>query len=113
MPSLDPIDGTEAGPDGSISINEVVARVKCELYDATRDIRRDYWWFRYWGAKVDLDLIVNEQAGLTPSVAFVEPYAPFASKVLGNMSQSFSLGLTGGLTSNAIRTETVSFSATF
>ena len=113
LPSLDPIDGTQAGPDGSISINEVVARVKCEVYDATRDIRRDYWWFRYWGAKVDLDLIVNEQAGITPSVAFVEPYAPFTSKVLGNISQSFSLGLTGGLTSNAIRTETVSFSATF
>ena len=73
LPSLDPIDGTQAGPDGSISINEVVARVKCELYDATRDIRRDYWWFRYWGAKVDLDLIVNEQAGITPSVAFIEP----------------------------------------
>ena len=113
LPSLDPIDGTQAGPDGSISINEVVARVKCELYDATRDIRRDYWWFRYWGAKVDLDLIVNEQAGLTPSVAFISPYAPFTSKVIGNISQSFSLGLTGGLTSNAIRTETVSFSATF
>ena len=113
LPSLDPIDGTEAGPDGSISINEVVARVKCELYEATRDIRRDYWWFRYWGAKVDLDLIVNEQAGLTPSVAFLTPYAPFTSKVLGNISQSFSLGLTGGLASNAIRTETVSFSATF
>lgn len=113
LPSLDPIDGTQAGPDGSISINEVVARVKCELYDATRDIRRDYGWFRYWGAKVDLDLIVNEQAGLTPSVAFITPYAPFTSKVVGNISQAFSFGLTGGLTSNAIRTETVSFSATF
>jgi hypothetical protein len=113
LPSLDPIDGTQAGPDGSISINEVVARVKCELYDATRDISRDYSWFRSWGAKVDLDLIVNEQAGLTPSVAFITPYAPFTSKVVGNISQAFSFGLTGGLTSNAIRTETVSFSATF
>ena len=113
LPSLNPIEGTQAGPDGSISINEVVARVKCELYDATKDIRRDYWWFRYWGAKVDLDLIVNEQSGLTPSVAFVEPFAPFTSKIIGNISQSFSLGLTAGLTTNAIRTETVSFSATF
>lgn len=113
LPSLDPIDGTQATEDGSISIREVVTRVKCELYDATKDVRRDYWWFRYWGAKVDLDLIVNEQAGLTPSVAFVTPFHPFASKLLGTISQSFSLGVTGGLTSNAVRTETVSFSATF
>ncbi len=113
MPSLDSIDGTQAAEDGSISIREVVARVKCELYGATKDIRKDYWWFRYWGAKVDLDLIVNEQAGLTPSVAFVTPFHPFASKLIGTISQSFSLGVTGGLTSNAIRTETVSFSATF
>jgi hypothetical protein len=113
LPSLDPIDGTQAAEDGSISIREVVARVKCELYDATKDVRRDYWWFRYWGAKVDLDLIINEQAGLTPSVAFVTPFHPFTSKILGTISQSFALGLTAGLTSNAVRTETVSFSATF
>jgi hypothetical protein len=114
-PSLDPIDGTEAGPDGVISINEVVKRVKCELYEATKDVQQEYWWFRYWGAKVDLDLVVNEQAGLTPSVAFLTPLNAhvFPSKLLGSVSQAFSFGLSGGVQSNAIRTETVSFSTTF
>ncbi len=113
LPSLNPIDGTEPAPDGSISINEVVKRIKCELYDATKDVKREYWWFRYWGAKVDLDLVVNEEAGLTPSVAFITPYDVFSSKLLGSFSQSFSLGLNGGLTTNAVRTESVSFTTTF
>jgi hypothetical protein len=113
LPSLEPIDGGEVAPDGSISISEVVKRVKCEIYDATKDVQREYWWFRYWGAKVDLDLVINEQAGLTPSVAFVNPLHQFKDTFLGTISQSFSLGLSGGITGNATRTETVSFSTTF
>jgi hypothetical protein len=113
LPSLEPIDGGEAAPDGSISINAVVKRVKCELYEATKDVQREYWWFRYWGAKVDLDLVVNEQAGISPSVAFVNPLHQFKDTFIGNISQSFSLGLSGGVTGSATRTETVSFSTTF
>ncbi len=112
LPSLDPIEGTQAAADGSIPIRDVVKRVKCELYDATKDVQKEYWWFKYWGAKIDLDLIVNEQAGVTPSLAFLDPL-PTVKNTLGSFSQSFSMGLNGGLTSNAIRTETVSFSATF
>jgi hypothetical protein len=113
VPSLAPIDGGEAAPDGSISINEVVKRVKCEIYEATKDVQREYWWFRYWGAKVDLDLVVNEQAGVTPSVAFLNPLHQFKDTLIGSISQSFSFGLSGGIQSSAIRTETVSFSTTF
>jgi hypothetical protein len=124
LPSLEPIDGGEARPDGSISINEVVKRVKCELYDATRDVKRDYWWFRYWGAKVDLDLVVNEQAGLTPSIAILNPMqtvygtigsqvVPAGQKAFQSFTQTFSLGLSGGYQTQAIRTESVSFSTTF
>ncbi|MBT3071098.1 hypothetical protein KKP04_09470 [Rhodomicrobium sp. Az07] len=113
VPALSPINGTEAREDGSIPINEVVKRVKCEIYDATRDIPKEYAWFQTWGANVDLDLIANESSSITPSVAALDPFTPFRSATLGTFSRGFSLGLGGGVTTTASRTESVSFSMNF
>jgi hypothetical protein len=54
-----------------IAISDVVERVKCDLADALPDPYK-YPWMANWVAKVDLTLIINEQAGLTPTVSFVD-----------------------------------------
>jgi hypothetical protein len=113
VPALSPINGTEALEDGSIPINEVVKRVKCEIYDATRAIPKEYAWFETWGANVDLDLIANESSSITPSIAVLDPFTQIRTATLGTFSRGFSLGLGGGVVTTASRTESVSFSMNF
>jgi hypothetical protein len=97
----------------SIPIYKIVERVKCEILDAVKDPlnvaayaaahhrRSRYSFLKSWTAKIDLTLIVNDQAGVSPNFSVI-PTVPTAA-------QSFALGLVGGVTGQAIRTETLSF----
>jgi hypothetical protein len=58
-----------------------------------------------WTAKVDLTLITNDQSAITPTASFLKPL-PAA---VGNVAQSFTFGVGGGITANALRNETMSF----
>ena len=69
-----------------IAISDVVERVKCDLADALPDPYK-YPWMANWVAKVDLTLIVNEQAGLTPTVSLVKFRGPAQSGSLAAASR--------------------------
>ena len=112
VPDLDPT--TE-----SVPIYQIVERVKCELVKAVSEPLADakkngsksrYWFLPSWNAGVDLTLVVNNQAGVSPSVSFIEPLtlASLAGRVT-NMSRSASLGVGAGATTQAIRTDEMSF----
>jgi hypothetical protein len=69
----------------SIPIYKIVERVKCEVlgavkgpldaaaYAAAHKERSRYAFLEKWTAKVDLTLIVNDQSGISPTVALVDP----------------------------------------
>ena len=92
-----------------IAISDVVERVKCDLADALPDPYK-YPWMANWVAKVDLTLIINEQAGLTPTVSFVDLRHTAAVPGVGNVLQNFIVGASAGATTTAVRTDSLSFS---
>src|SRR5262245_36039018 len=104
----------------SVRIVDVVKRVKCDIYDAfTEDTgngrrlvsdREGYKWLENWTAQVDLNLLVNNQSGLTPAATIIDPLHQVAIPRVGTFSQSFTLGLGGGVNTTAARTETITFS---
>src|SRR5207253_4370863 len=91
-----------------IAISDVVERVKCDLADALPDPYK-YPWMANWVAKVDLTLIINEQAGLTPTVSFVDLRHTAAVPGVGNVLQNFIIGASAGATTTAVRTDSLSF----
>jgi hypothetical protein len=93
----------------SIAISDVVERVKCDLADALPDPYK-YPWMAGWVAKVDLTLVINEQAGLTPTVSFVDLRPNAVVPGVGNIAQSFIFGAAAGATTTAVRTDSLSFS---
>jgi hypothetical protein len=96
--------------DGNrIAISDVVERVKCDLADALPDPYK-YPWMANWVAKVDLTLIINEQAGLTPTVSFIDLRPNAIVPGVGNFAQSFFFGAAAGATTTAARTDSLSFS---
>src|SRR5437762_7764212 len=92
-----------------IAISDVVERVKCDLADALPDPYK-YPWMANWVAKVDLTLIINEQAGLTPTVSFIDLRPNAVVPHVGNIAQNFIFGAAAGATTTAVRTDSLSFS---
>jgi hypothetical protein len=112
-PKLRPIAGSESDPQAnpkSISINEVVKRVKCEIFDSVK-YRTNYDWFNKWTVQANLTLVVNDLSQVTPGLTFTQPLtlANIANRV-SNFPRSASLGVGGQVSGNAFRTEIVSFS---
>jgi hypothetical protein len=110
VPALQSLAGSEPDPNNtnpkSISINDVVVRVKCELRDSIESrTGPDYDWISKWTAQADLQLAVNDQSSLAPGAVFTQPL-----KTIGNVSQSASLGIGASASTTAARTEIVSFS---
>jgi hypothetical protein len=65
-----------------------VQRVKCELAYAVEPYLRQsqqYDWFQRWTAGVDLNLVVTDSAGLSPSVSFVNPLPQAVLKNIGSL----------------------------
>jgi hypothetical protein len=96
----------------SVPISEIVERVKCEIWLATTEEIADphFAFLSNWDATVDLTLIINDQSGLNPGVSIVDPLKSITLANKGTFNQSFTLGLGGGVTGQAILTDTVSFS---
>jgi hypothetical protein len=97
------------------SIEQIVARVKCDLESAVspylldRDMR--YEWFKSWTAQANLNFIVNDQIGLTPGATFTQPLTTASISLrVTNAARSWNLGVGAGLTTTASRNETVTFS---
>ncbi|TWB93037.1 hypothetical protein FBZ93_11176 [Bradyrhizobium macuxiense] len=103
----------ELEQDG-VSISEIVQRVKCELAFAMPDPQPPYptgryQWMRDWTAKVDLTLITNNQASLTPSIAVLHQMPPAVLTGIGTFGQMFGASGGGGVATTAIRNESLSF----
>jgi hypothetical protein len=119
VPSLDGATGTA---ESNILVRDIVRRVKCEIsdaFDAKVEDRR-FYWLQNWTAKVDLTLMVNEQAGLSPSVAYTKFFpnafnfdagsSSLTSKVISPVAQFFTLSAGANLSEQAQRAETITFS---
>ena len=64
---------------------------------------------REWTAKVDLTLMTNAQAAVTPSFMWTKLLDTVAIHNVGNIAQSATLGIGGGVDTTAVRTEILSF----
>lgn len=116
VPELEGIAGSRPNDNAnpkSISINDVVRRVKCEIRDSVADRvgKRDYPWFDKWTIQADLTLLVNQQSGISPGITLSHafPLGNIPGRIT-NAPRSVSLGLGGGISTTAVRTEIVSFS---
>jgi hypothetical protein len=92
--------------EDGIAISEIVQRVKCEIAYAIPKPEGKwptgrYQWLRNWTAKVDLTLITNDQSVISPGASWILP--------LRKLGETFTIGAGGGLTNNAIRNESLSF----
>lgn len=115
-PDLRPI-ANSSDPDqvknpGSISINEVVKRIKCEIRDSIADrLGKDYGWFQKWTITADLQLAVNDNSQISPGLVLTHQFLlGNIPQRVSNFGQSSSLGLGGQVSTTATRTEIVSFS---
>lgn len=115
VPDLHPIAGSSE-PDekhrGSISINEVVKRIKCEIRDSIAErLGPEYKWFSKWTVSADLSLAVNDNSQISPGAVFTHQFllGDIAGRAT-NVAQSSSLGIGGQASTTATRTEVVSFS---
>ena len=96
----------------AVPISEVVERVKCEIWLATKDRLGDpdYAFLDKWDATVDLTLSINEQSGISPGVSVIDPLKSVTLPGKGTFNQSFTLGLGGGGAGQSNLSDTVSFS---
>ncbi|MBR0795669.1 hypothetical protein JQ615_09745 [Bradyrhizobium jicamae] len=95
VPSLDsPLDAA-VGPKSIYKVTQVVQRVKCEIYLATKDHlpplvqtsakgapgrkntnfdpKDQRSWFGKWDVTAKLELVLNDEAGIAPGVTFTAP----------------------------------------
>ena len=59
----------------SVPMSEVIQRIKCEIVEAVPDPDQQdrlYAWMRNWTAKVDLGLVIEEKASLTPTISIID-----------------------------------------
>ena len=110
LASCDSLPPLERGP--TVSTAQIVERVKCELAQAVEPYLRkpnSYRWFQRWTAEIDLTLVVSDQTGLTPSVAFIHPLPNAVFPGISSIAQNFTIGASAGVNSTATRTEQLSF----
>ena len=99
--------------EDGVAVSDIVQRVKCELAYAVPDLRGKYpsgnfQWIKYWTAKVDLTLDVNDQSSLKPNINYVTPM-PQVSILGTTFTRFWSVGAGGELSTQAQRTEKLSF----
>jgi hypothetical protein len=108
----------------SVRIVDVVQRVKCEIYDALTERvetprgivmvplsqKKEFGWLKPWTAQIDLNLLVNDQSGISPGATFIQPLPQVSLPGKGTFGQSATAGLGGGVGTTAARTETITFS---
>ncbi|WP_131829464.1 hypothetical protein [Teichococcus deserti] len=98
-----------------IEENRIINHIKCEIREGVRNALDHFSkdagatgksvdWLRNWGAKVTLELTVNEKSSFKPGVTFITPFNP---------REAFSFGLGVNLETEATRKELVSFSYSF
>jgi hypothetical protein len=95
------------------SIEEIVARVKCDLYEAVAPELEDpnKTWLQTWAAQTNLNLIVSDQGNITPGVTFTQPLTTESIPLrVSNMARSWNFGVSAGVNTTATRNESLTFS---
>jgi hypothetical protein len=118
VPSLEETTGTS---NGKIFVNDVVARIKCELALAYADKpgQGNYAWLKDWTVKTDLSLQVNEQGGITPTLSYTQFQrsaanvgagpASATSSALGLVQQSLTTSVNANIGAQMTATQAESF----
>ena len=98
----------------NVSVNDVAERVKCDIWNVVgrklneppfdRHHNNRYAFLKGWGAKVHLTLAVDNTGNLNPGATLIKPLPA---------SQSFSLGLGAGVTTEAVSTTDYEFFLSF
>jgi hypothetical protein len=116
-----PLAAASGAEHTNILISDIVKRIKCEIADAFDDKLTDknFLWLQNWTAKVDLNLQINETAGLAPSVSYTHFYrnafntaagsTSLTSTVIAAVNQSFTLTAGANYSEQAQRAETLTF----
>jgi hypothetical protein len=108
----------------SVRLVDLVKRMKCDMYYAVSTPKETrsgtvlvpissqpgYEWLSNWVIQTNLNLIVNDQSGISPGASFVEPLNSVALLGKGTFSQSYTTGVSGGVNTTAQRSESFSFS---
>src|SRR5947207_12348808 len=89
----------------NVSLDDVTRRIKCDIWKVVwaklneppfdRHHRNRYSFLEGWGAKVHLTLAVDNTGALNPGATLIDPLPG---------SQSFSLGLGAGISTQAVAT---------
>jgi hypothetical protein len=111
----------------SVSTYEIVKRIKCEIYTATKELRNEpkiYPWFQKWTAKGDINFLVNENGSVGVGVqltrffknAFPPEVGPMSkpltsggTQAIGGVAQRATLGVGAGVGTQAVLTDDVVF----
>jgi hypothetical protein len=123
------LDGCTAVPsidikEESIRIIDLIKRIKCDMYYAVSVPKQTksgvrlvpistldgYEWMTDWVIQVNLNLLVNEQSGISPGAMLIDPLKQMSLPGVGTFPQSYSTGLGAGINTTASRTESISFS---
>jgi hypothetical protein len=75
----------------AVPISEIVERVKCEIWQATKErlADPDFAFLNKWDATVDLTLMINEQSVISPGVSIIDPLKSVTLPGKGTFNQSF------------------------
>jgi hypothetical protein len=99
-----------------VNVNDVIKRVKCDIAEVvlrkamerTPDGRTPFVFLANWAAKVHRTIAVDDMASLNPGATVAE-----ALPVVGGVSQSFSMAIGSGGTTEAVRQEDIEFLFSF
>lgn len=132
VPKMQPFASDDARTEG-LKESSLSGFIKCELHFAVQDLlriqdnddantKRDPTnypphpridWIRNWGANVSMKVVVDEKSTLAPGLSFNSPMetvvSTFKSGGPVNSPQSFAFGLGASVSSQATRTENISF----
>jgi hypothetical protein len=112
--SVPPHDGL-----ANVRVSDVVRRVKCDIRDAVLQTARyrdeqsgkaPLLFLTEWAAKVHMTIAVDDTAAITPGLTYSDPLdKPVATRLIPATTEFFTLGVGGGFTTQAIRTEDIEF----
>jgi hypothetical protein len=105
-----------------VRVGDVVKRIKCDLAEVvfqkaqerTPDGRTPFVFLSNWAAKIHLTIAVDDLVSLNPGATITNPLdKTVATTLIPATTETFSLGVGVGISTEAIRTEDIEFLVSF
>src|SRR5262249_5213095 len=105
-----------------VRVGDVVKRIKCDMAEIifrkaqirTPDGRHPFLFLEDWAAKIHLTIAIDDTVGITPGASVTSPLdKTVATALLPATTETFSLGIGAGLTTEAVRQEDIEFLVSF